>query len=90
MTGAMVAVSGTIGFVGLVVPHITRMLVGATHARLLLIAPFLGAIGMIWVDLLARTIAAPRELPLGVLTALIGVPVFIVLMRRRGYVFGGA
>ncbi|WP_300265528.1 iron ABC transporter permease [Microbacterium sp.] len=89
MTGAMVAVSGTIGFVGLVIPHITRMIIGATHARLLLIAPFLGAILMVWVDLLARTMVAPRELPLGVLTAIIGVPVFIYLMRRRGYVFGG-
>ncbi|MFD4444784.1 FecCD family ABC transporter permease [Nocardia sp. NPDC058519] len=89
MTGAMVAVSGTVGFVGLVIPHITRMAVGATHARLLLIAPFLGAILMVWVDLLARTMVAPRELPLGVLTALLGVPVFIMLMRRRGYVFGG-
>lgn len=90
MTGAMVAVSGTIGFVGLIVPHITRMIAGARHARLLLLAPFVGAILMVWVDLLARTVAAPRELPLGALTALIGVPVFIVLMRRKGYVFGGA
>lgn len=90
MTGAMVAVSGTIGFVGLIIPHITRMVAGAGHARLLLIAPFAGAILAVWVDLLARTVAAPRELPIGVLTALIGVPVFIVLMRRRGYVFGGA
>jgi len=89
MTGAMVAVSGTIGFVGLVIPHITRMVIGATHARLLLIAPFFGAILMVWVDLLARTIVAPRELQLGVLTALIGVPVFVYLMRRNGYVFGG-
>lgn len=89
MTGSVVAVSGTIGFVGLVIPHITRMIIGATHARLLLIAPFLGAILMVWVDLFARTLVAPRELPLGVLTAIIGVPVFIYLMRRRGYVFGG-
>ncbi|QSB17293.1 iron ABC transporter permease [Natronosporangium hydrolyticum] len=89
MTGAMVAVSGAIGFVGLVIPHITRMLVGAAHARVLLIAPLLGAILMVWVDLLARTLVAPRELPLGVLTALLGVPVFILLMRRRRYVFGG-
>lgn len=89
MTGAMVAVSGTIGFVGLVVPHITRMLVGATHVRLLVISPFLGAILMVWVDLLARTVAAPRELPLGVLTALIGVPAFLVLMRHRGRLLGG-
>jgi iron complex transport system permease protein len=89
MTGGMVAVSGTIGFVGLVIPHITRMLVGAVHARVLAVAPFIGAILMVWVDVLARTVVAPRELPLGVLTALIGVPVFIALMRRKGYVFGG-
>lgn len=89
ITGAMVAVSGTIGFVGLIIPHITRMLVGATHARVLLVAPLVGAVLTVWVDLLARTLAAPRELPLGALTALIGVPVFIVLMRRKSYVFGG-
>lgn len=89
MTGAMVAVSGTIGFVGLVIPHVTRMLIGASHRRLLLLAPFIGAILMVWVDLLARTLVAPRELPLGVLTAILGVPVFIYLMRRKGYVFGG-
>lgn len=90
MTGAMVAVSGTIGFVGLIVPHVIRMVAGAGHARLLLIAPFAGAILTVWVDLLARTVVAPRELPLGALTALVGVPVFILLMRRRSYVFGGA
>ncbi len=89
MTGAMVAASGAIGFVGLVIPHITRMLVGAVHRRVLLVAPLVGAIVMIWVDLFARVVAAPRELPLGVLTAVVGVPVFIVLLRRRAYVFGG-
>lgn len=89
MTGAMVAVSGTIGFIGLVTPHITRMVIGATHARLLLVTPLIGASLMVWVDLLARTLAAPRELPVGVLTAIIGVPVFLYLMRRKGYVFGG-
>ncbi|MDZ5079073.1 iron ABC transporter permease [Nesterenkonia sp. HG001] len=89
MTGAMVALSGAIGFVGLVIPHITRMIIGASHTRLLLISPLIGSILMVWVDLLARTVVAPRELPLGALTALIGVPVFILLMRRRGYVFGG-
>ncbi|WP_343076236.1 iron ABC transporter permease [Natronoglycomyces albus] len=89
MTGAMVAVSGAIGFVGLIVPHIVRMVVGAGHARVLTIAPLVGATLMIWVDMLARTVVAPRELPLGVMTALIGVPVFIFLMHRRSYVFGG-
>ncbi|MQA81035.1 MAG: iron chelate uptake ABC transporter family permease subunit [Streptosporangiales bacterium] len=82
-TGAMVAVSGAIGFVGLVMPHLVRLLVGAGHARVLVVAPLVGAIFMVWVDLVSRTLVAPRELPLGVITALVGVPVFITLMRRR-------
>ncbi|MZE71455.1 iron ABC transporter permease [Streptomyces sp. SID5789] len=89
VTGAMVAVSGAIAFIGLVMPHVVRMLVGATHARVLAVAPLAGAIFMVWVDLAARTVVAPRELPLGVITALVGVPVFIALMRRKGYTFGG-
>ncbi|MGZ3102773.1 FecCD family ABC transporter permease [Streptomyces sp. H72] len=88
VTGVMVAVSGAIAFVGLVMPHVVRMVVGATHARVLAVAPLVGAIFMVWVDLAARTLVAPRELPLGVITALVGVPVFIALMRRRGYTFG--
>jgi iron complex transport system permease protein len=88
-TGAMVAVSGAIGFVGLVVPHVVRILVGAGHARVLVVAPLAGAVLMVWVDLVSRTVVAPRELPLGAITALVGVPVFVVLMRRRGYLFGG-
>ena len=89
MTGVMVAVSGTIGFVGLIVPHITRMLVGAAHARLLVLAPLIGAVLVVWVDLAARTLVAPRELPLGVVTAVIGVPVFVALLRRRSAMLGG-
>nr|WP_243742358.1 iron ABC transporter permease [Actinorugispora endophytica] len=89
MTGAMVAVSGAIGFVGLVVPHVVRIAVGADHRRVLTIAPLAGAVLMVWVDLISRVLVAPRELPLGVITALVGVPVFITLMRRRGYLFGG-
>ncbi|MGW8742295.1 FecCD family ABC transporter permease [Streptomyces sp. NPDC055794] len=89
VTGVMVAVSGAIAFIGLVMPHVVRMLVGATHARVLAVAPLAGAIFMVWVDLAARTVVAPRELPLGVITALVGVPVFIALMRRKGYTFGG-
>ncbi|MGW0561702.1 FecCD family ABC transporter permease [Streptomyces sp. NPDC003016] len=89
VTGVMVAVSGAIAFVGLVMPHLVRMVVGATHARVLAVAPLAGAIFMVWVDLVSRTLVAPRELPLGVITALIGVPVFITLMRRKGYMFGG-
>lgn len=89
MTGAMVAVSGAIGFVGLVMPHLVRIVTGARHARVLLVAPLVGAVFMVWADLVARTLVAPRELPLGVITALVGVPVFVTLMRRRGYLFGG-
>ncbi|WP_371775311.1 FecCD family ABC transporter permease [Streptomyces sp. NBC_01438] len=90
VTGALVAVSGAIGFVGLMVPHAARMLVGADHRRLLAVAPLAGAVLLIWVDILSRVLLAPAELPLGVLTAMIGVPCFILLMRRRSYTFGGA
>ncbi|GGV29768.1 FecCD family ABC transporter permease [Streptomyces griseoflavus] len=90
VTGAVVAVSGAIGFVGLMVPHAARMLVGADHRRLLAVAPLAGAVLLIWVDILSRVVLAPAELPLGVLTAAIGVPCFLLLMRRRTYTFGGA
>ncbi|GAA3761141.1 iron complex transport system permease protein [Spinactinospora alkalitolerans] len=89
MTGAMVAVSGAIGFVGLVVPHVVRIVVGAGHRRVLTVAPLAGAVFMVWADLASRVLVAPRELPLGFITALVGVPVFIALLRRRGYLFGG-
>ncbi|MYX18367.1 iron chelate uptake ABC transporter family permease subunit [Streptomyces sp. SID8374] len=89
VTGAVVAVSGAIGFVGLMVPHAVRMLVGADHRRVLLVAPLAGAVLLIWVDILSRVVLAPAELPVGVLTAVIGVPCFILLMRRRSYSFGG-
>ncbi|TCP53645.1 iron complex transport system permease protein [Tamaricihabitans halophyticus] len=89
LTGVLVAVSGAIGFVGLLLPHVVRMLVGADHRRVLAIAPLAGACFLVWVDLAARTLAAPEELPIGVLTAVLGVPFFVLLMRRRGYVFGG-
>ncbi|WP_307784124.1 iron ABC transporter permease [Salinibacterium sp. NG22] len=79
---AAVSVSGAIGFVGLVVPHIARRLVGSTHRVSLPVAGLLGGILLIWADALARTAFAPRELPLGVLTALIGTPLLIALVRR--------
>lgn len=89
VTGAVVAVSGAIGFVGLMVPHAVRMLVGADHRKLLAVAPLAGAVLLIWVDVLSRVVLAPVELPLGVLTAAVGVPCFVLLMRRRSYTFGG-
>jgi iron complex transport system permease protein len=82
LTAAAVAVSGVIGFVGLVVPHIARLVWGHRH-RALLPAAFIGGGALLAVaDTLARTVVAPRELPVGVVTALIGVPVFAMLLRR--------
>lgn len=88
-TGTLVAVSGAVGFVGLVVPHVVRLVVGPGHRLVLLLTPLVGGIFLVWVDLLSRVVVPPRELPLGVVTALIGVPVFVMLIRRRSYVFGG-
>lgn len=88
LTGTMVAVSGAIGFIGLVIPHITRMLVGSNHRRVLPVAALGGAIFLVLVDLLARTWLAPTEIPAGVLTSLIGGPFFVgMLLRHTG--FGG-
>ena len=83
LTGSMVAVSGAIGFVGLVVPHVARMLVGGEHRQLLPLCALLGAIFMVAVDLLARTLFAPMEIPVGVVTSLIGGPFFIWMLLRN-------
>ena len=82
ITAAAVSVSGTIGFVGLVVPHMMRLLVGADHRYLFPVATLAGASLMIWADTAARTIFSPRELPVGVITALLGAPFFGYLLRR--------
>lgn len=89
VTGCVVAVSGAIGFVGLMLPHLVRLVTGAEHGRVLVIAPLAGAVFLVWVDILARTLSAPEELPLGVITAAIGVPCFLLLMNRRGSTSGG-
>lgn len=84
LTGVMVAVSGAIGFIGLMVPHITRMLVGAEHSRVLPVAALVGALFLVWVDAFARIAFAPTELPVGIITALIGGPFFVWMLVRRG------
>ncbi|MDU7286772.1 FecCD family ABC transporter permease [Corynebacterium kroppenstedtii] len=89
LVGALVAVSGGIGFVGLVIPHIARLLVGPRHRRLVPAAMLCGAIFLVWVDVLARVAAIPQEIPLGVVTGIIGAPVFLILMGRSHYRFGG-
>jgi iron complex transport system permease protein len=83
MIGASVAVSGLIGFVGLIAPHLLRMLRGADHRWLVPASALLGAAFLALADSLARTLLAPNELPVGALTALIGGPLFLVLLRRE-------
>ncbi|MGW0600119.1 FecCD family ABC transporter permease [Streptomyces sp. NPDC002776] len=82
MIGTIVAVSGQIGFVGLILPHVVRLLVGADHRRALPAAALLGAAFLIAADLAARTLMSPEEIPVGILTALVGGPFFLWLMRR--------
>ncbi|WP_412562138.1 FecCD family ABC transporter permease [Thalassobius sp. MITS945101] len=81
LTGLAVAVAGIVGFVGLIIPHMARILIGARHRVLLPLTMALGAIVLIAVDLLCRTILAPEELPLGVLLALFAAPPFIMILR---------
>jgi iron complex transport system permease protein len=82
-TAAAVSVAGTIGFIGLVVPHVCRLLLGNDQRRLLPASMLLGATALVLADLVARTIVAPIQLPVGVVTALIGVPVFLFILSRR-------
>lgn len=83
MTGVLVSISGSIGFVGLMVPHIARRMIGAEHRRLLPVCLLLGSVFLVWVDVAARTLIAPEDLPIGVATAALGGLFFIALMRRR-------
>lgn len=83
LTALIVSLAGTIGFIGLVVPHLGRLLIGADNRSLVFVVPLLGATFCILSDLASRLILAPAELPVGVVTAFIGVPVFIYFMARR-------
>jgi iron complex transport system permease protein len=83
LTGAAVAVSGTIGFVGLVIPHLNRLLWGPDHRDLLPLSLLFGAGFLILADLVSRTIISPTELPIGVITALIGAPIFALILTRQ-------
>jgi iron complex transport system permease protein len=82
--GLVVAFSGLIGFVGLIVPHLTRMAFRSDHRLLIPAASIGGAIFLIMADTIARTIVSPNELPVGVITAFLGAPFFIILLRKRG------
>ncbi len=84
LIGVCVSVGGTIGFIGLVTPHMTRMLVGPNHKKLLPASMFLGAVFLMLADLLARMLLSPLELPIGVVTSLIGSIVFVAIFYRTG------
>lgn len=84
LCGSAVAIAGPIGFVGLVTPHIARQLVGIDYRKVIPITALLGAILLVGADLVARSVAAPFEIPLGAITALIGVPFFLYLANRKG------
>ncbi len=83
ITGAVVSVSGMIGFVGLIIPHGVRMIVGPDHRVLIPTSALVGGIYLIWIDSLARIIMAPVEVPVGIITAFLGAPFFIYLLRSK-------
>ncbi len=82
LVGASVASSGSVGYVGLVVPHLVRLSFGSDNRLVIIASAFAGAAFVIVADTIARTIIAPRELPVGAITALIGAPLFIYLLKR--------
>jgi iron complex transport system permease protein len=83
LTGVAVSVSGAVGFVGLIVPHIMRFIFGSDHRTLIPTSALGGASAMVIADTLARIVVAPNELPVGAVTAVVGAPLFIYLLRRR-------
>jgi iron complex transport system permease protein len=87
-TGAAVSVSGVIGFVGIVVPHLLRLLIGPGHRLLLPASMLFGATLLLIADTFARTLAAPAELPIGIVTAAIGAPFFLYLLLRQRFLLG--
>lgn len=89
VVGFVVYSAGTIGFVGLIIPHLVRMIFGTDHKKLLPICALVGAIFLVWADVLCRVIIPGMELPVGLLTSMIGAPCFIYLMVRKRYGFGG-
>ncbi|MFC4799366.1 FecCD family ABC transporter permease [Neobacillus sp. GCM10023253] len=90
ITAAAVSIVGTIGFVGLVVPHLVRLIVGPDYRLLLPLSVIFGAIYVLWADTIARTLLSPTEIPLGVVTAFLGAPFFAYLLRRSKQMTGGS
>lgn len=88
LTACSVMVSGCIGFIGLIVPHLVRSIVGADHVKLIPVSCIFGGLFMLWADAAARVVCAPAELPVGILTAMIGGPLFLWMIHTRKYSFG--
>ncbi len=89
MIGFIVYASGMIGFVGLIIPHVVRILVGTDHKKLIPVSCLMGAILLVWADVLCRVMIDGTELPIGILISMIGAPCFIYLMAKKSYGFGG-
>lgn len=89
LVGFSVYTSGVIGFVGLIIPHIVRILFGTDHKKLIPLSALVGSIFLLWADVLSRILIPGKELPIGVLTSMIGAPVFIYLIICKKYGFGG-
>ena len=89
LTAAAVSVTGIIGFIGLVVPHITRIFVGPDHRILIPASILLGSIVLLLTDALAKTLMAPVEIPVGIITALFGAPFFVYLLKKRRHEYFG-
>ncbi len=83
ITGAIVSLCGVIGFIGLILPHVCRLLVGSDHKKVIPLSCFCGSIFLIWVEVAARTILAPSEVPIGVITSIFGVPFFVWLIQTK-------
>lgn len=88
VTGTLVAATGVIGFVGLIIPHVVRLLVGVSHRRVLPLSFGLGSVFLIWSDIAARSVLPSQDIPVGIVTAVCGVPFFLALLRTSEYRFG--
>ncbi len=89
LTSALVAITGAIGFIGLVVPHICRTIAGSDHKKLIVLSSLIGAIFLISSDVIARGLFPPVEIPIGIITSLVGGPFFLYLISKKNYSFGG-
>lgn len=89
LVGFAVYSAGMIGFVGLIIPHVVRLLVGTNHKKLLPVCALCGALLLVWADILCRSIIPGKEMPVGIMISMIGAPCFIYLMVKKSYGFGG-